>query len=349
MSARSRKLSMEQMEARQLMAGDVTATLTGGNLTLNEASGQAGRDNSVLISQIAPGKIRVQSNTTSDGTSSKINGRTYQDFNVTGSLTVNFGGGSDLVVFDGAAPPSFENVTLNMGAPQPLVLAKTLTTTSDAIKTLPDKDNVMMWNANIRGSLVVNTGADNDWVYIANATIGDNVGTDNITVNSGAGADTVTLKNLPGTINGAIDITTYSSLSEADADTVWLERVYARDYMTARTGGGADLIHLDNVTSYRNINLDFGTGVDRGEINQTLACDSFFANLGDGNDNLAINDLYGGTGKTSILGGNGFDSLTKTGTYFPTRNVEQTGWEMINGRRVLADLVQSPVAVTVNL
>ena len=302
MSARSRKLSMEQMEARQLMAGDVTATLTGGNLILNEAAGQAGRDNSVLISQIAPGKIRVQQNSTSDGSFSKINGRSSQDFNVTGSLTVNFGGGSDLVVFDGAAPPSFENVTLNMGAPQPLVLAKTTSvkgSATDAIKTLPDKDNVMMWNANIRGSLVVNTGADNDWVFIANATIGDNVGTDNITVNSGAGADTVTLKNLPGTINGAIDITTYSSLSEADADTVWLEHVYARDYMTARTGGGADLIHFDNVTSYRDINLDFGTGDDRGEINQVLAVDNFFANLGDGNDNLAINDLYGGTGTVS--------------------------------------------------
>src|SRR4029079_11773904 len=113
MSARSRKLSMEQMEARQLRSGAVTATLTAGNLIRNEAAGQAGRDNSVLISQIAPGKIRVQQNSTSDGSFSKINDRSSQDFNVTGSLTVNFGGGSDLVVFDGAAPPSFENVTLN--------------------------------------------------------------------------------------------------------------------------------------------------------------------------------------------------------------------------------------------
>jgi hypothetical protein len=239
------------------------------------------------------------------------------------------------VVFDGAAPPSFENVTLNMGAP-PLVIAKTTSLTTDSIKTVPDKDNVMMWNANIRGSLTVNTGADNDWVFIANAKIGDNVGTDNVTINTGAGADTVQLKNLPGTINGAIDVTTYSSLSETDADVAWFEHVYASGYITARTGGGNDIIHLDNVTSYRDINLDFGTGDDTGEIKQVLAVDNFFANLGDGNDKLAINDLYGGTGKTSILGGAGYDSLTKTGTYFPTRNVDQSGWEVINGIRLLS-------------
>jgi hypothetical protein len=345
MSARSRKLRMEQMEAREMMAGDIAASVVNGNLILNEATGQTGKDNSVLISQIAPGRIRVTGNsTTTDGTTSLVNGLAYQDFNVTGNLSVNFGGGSDLVVFDGGAPPSFQDVTLNLGAPPLLVAAKTFAIGGDTIKSAPDKDNVMMWGATVRGSLTVNTGADNDWIYIANAQIGDGIGTDNVTINSGAGADSVQLKNLPGTINGTIDVQTYSSLSETDADVAWFEHTYAAGNINVRTGGGNDLIHFDNLTSYKDINLDFGTGDDTGEIKQVLAVDNFFANLGDGNDSLAINDLYGGTGKTSILGGTGFDSLTRTGTYFPTHDVDQSGWEMINGRLVLSGFVDAPMA-----
>src|SRR5450432_4159673 len=120
---RHRKLRMEQMEAREMMAGDIAANVTNGNLNLNEAAGQAGRDNSVLISQIAPGRIRVTGlGSTTDGTKSLINGAAFQDFNVSGNLSVNFGGGNDLVNFDAAAPPSFQDVTLNLGAP-PLVVS----------------------------------------------------------------------------------------------------------------------------------------------------------------------------------------------------------------------------------
>ena len=145
MSNRFRKLNMEKMEDRQMMAGDITASVVNGNLFLNEADGQAGLDNSVVISQIAPGQIRVTGNTFADGTTSHINGAASQDFTVTGSLSVNFGGGSDLVMFNNLAPPSFQNVNLNMGAP-----------TSQPLNT-PDVDNVMIFGGKIRGSLTVNT------------------------------------------------------------------------------------------------------------------------------------------------------------------------------------------------
>jgi hypothetical protein len=312
---------MEQMEARQMMAGDVAASVVDGNLYLNEAAGQAGLDNSVLISQIAPGRIRVTGNGTSDGTASLVNGAAFQDFNVTGSLQVNFGGGNDLVVFDGLLPPSFQDVNLNLAAPFSVPLR------------LPDRDNFIMWNANIRGSLTVNTGRDNDWVYVANADIGDDVGVDNVTINTGAGADTVHLKNLQGLINGTIDVQTYGSLSETDADVAWFEFVYASGNIGVRTGGGNDRIYLDNVTAWHDMNLDAGAGDDTAELNYALAIDNFMANLGDGSDSLTIKDLYVVNGKTRVIGGNGFDRLTKSGAY-PTNLVEQLGWEYINGRPV---------------
>src|SRR5450631_4005881 len=116
MTIRQRKLRIEHMEAREMMAGDVMANVTNGTLYLTEAAGHSGGDNSVLISQIAPGVIRVAGNpTTTDGSVSKVFngmyhnkvGAAYQDFNVSGGLNVKFGGGSDLVVFDQFAPPTF--------------------------------------------------------------------------------------------------------------------------------------------------------------------------------------------------------------------------------------------------
>src|SRR5438309_1284781 len=102
MSNRHRKLRMEQMEARQMMAGDVTAMVQNGNLFLNEAMGQAGLDNSVQISQIDNNKIRVEGGLTGDGLMSKVNGAAFQDFDVTGGLFVKFGAGNDTVNFSNA-------------------------------------------------------------------------------------------------------------------------------------------------------------------------------------------------------------------------------------------------------
>jgi hypothetical protein len=332
MSARNRRLNMEQMEAREMMAGDVAAAVSGGTLFLNEASGQAGRDNSVIVSQIAPGRIRVTGNaTTTDSTVSKINGAAFQDFNVTGGLVVKFGGGSDLVVFDQLAPPKFTDVNIDLAAP-PIVATSMMFTTTGATTSAfnpPDKDNLIMWGANITGNLTVNTGADSDWVFISNTPIGGNV-----SINTGAGADTAQLQNMPGLIGGTVDIQLYSSLAEKDADVAWLDHVYANGNINVRAGDGADLLHLDNVTSYKDFNLDAGAGDDKLEINDVCAVDNFFAKLGDGNDVAVINDLYLINGKTQIDAGNGTDSLTKTGA-FPTTQVTQTGFEWINGRPVL--------------
>ena len=57
---------------------------------------------------------------------------------------------------------------------------------------------------------------------------------------------------------------------------------------------------------------------------------NFYANLGAGDDYLSLTDLYVAK-TTSILGGDGYDSLWKYGA-FPTSMLTQTGWELLNGR-----------------
>src|SRR3954469_19745627 len=105
MLSRYRKLNMEKMEAREMMAGDIGGYVLNNTLTLYEVYGQTGRDNSVVISQVAPGTVRVRGGVTADGTMSKINGALYQDFQVTGGLNIVFGGGNDTVNLG----PSFAN------------------------------------------------------------------------------------------------------------------------------------------------------------------------------------------------------------------------------------------------
>jgi hypothetical protein len=75
---RPARFRMEQLETRQMMAGDVAAVVTAGNLYLSEG-GQLSGDNGVLISQLENGLIRVQGTDANQagGAKSLINGKAY--------------------------------------------------------------------------------------------------------------------------------------------------------------------------------------------------------------------------------------------------------------------------------
>src|SRR5215213_3384867 len=178
---RHRKLRMEQMEAREMMAGDVAGYVSNNTLYLYESYGQAGRDNSVIISQLAPGTVRVRGGVTADGTMSKINGAAYTDFQVTGGLNIAFAGGNDHVNLGPSSAiggggnsglilraPSFHDVTLNLGAP---TTNTTRTLTSTVALTPPDKDYVSINRATIPGWLTINTGLDDDKVYVRETSV----------------------------------------------------------------------------------------------------------------------------------------------------------------------------------
>jgi hypothetical protein len=306
------------------MAGDVAAVLSGGNLLLNEAAGHQGGDQKIAVSQIAPGLVRVAG---AAGSGTLINGSAFQDFAVTGNLTVNFGAGNDLVVFDQLAPPKFNEIVLNVGAP--------------SAPAGTDDDNVILWGINSRGSVSIDTGADDDWVFISNAHIGDGAGVDNLYVNLGAGADSMTLKNSPllGDLGGSVDVQTYGLENEVDDDVVWLENVVMKNDLAVRTGAGKDTIHLGKTTVYDDVEISAGDGDDTVEIvDNTTVVDSLMARLGEGNDSLKL-DRFWATSAT-VWGEGGYDSLTKSGGNVTT--FSRTGWEVFNGRPTWMDDVFAP-------
>lgn len=345
MSAKRKSFSIERLESREMKAGDVAASLVNGELYLTEAAGQAGLDNSVMVSQLANGKIRVSGNGTNDGSMSHINGLDFQDFNVTGGLHINFGAGNDLAVIGGdpafgGTAANFSTVDINMGAP-PLVATQAKTAAFAGPTTpynAPDRDNVIIWGMNTRGKTNISTGADEDWVFIANSRLGDQVGADDVTINTGAGKDTAQLKNLQGITNGKFDIQLYSNINEADDDVAWLDNAYAYGNINIRAGAGNDTVHMYNSTAYQDINIDTGLGNDTGDVSGDCAVQNFFANMGDGNDTLTVNNLYTIHGKTTLDGGAGSDHLNKSGVT-PSAQLTQINWEYLNGRIILGPVV----------
>ena len=310
MSARNRKLRMEQMEDRRLMAvtgtagpvgnlpvsqnlGDIAAYVQSGNLYVNEASPYLNSNNGVAITQLSPGHIRVMGTAASaNGVASVVNGQAFQDFAVTGNLYVNLGGGNDSVQIgdfgaNGNNAPSFNEIHIDTSAP-PLVVSSKAITTSTTSLNIPDNDFVTVWGAHTLGDMTINTGAGDDNIAVANSVIGDGATFHDLTINSGAGSDLVNLSSL--IVRRNVDIQTYSAVTETDADAVIFDQagnvpLTIGGSVNVRTGGGNDHIFVTDPTvadsqirsvalvSHGSMTFDTGAG-DDGAFLRNLWSDS---------------------------------------------------------------------------
>jgi hypothetical protein len=309
----TKRLSLESLEGRQMMAGDVIASLFNGDLYVSEVPQQVGQDNGIRISKLANGKVQVLG-TVANGTNpvaSKVNGLAAQEFTVNGSLFVSLGAGNDRVQIGydgGASAPSFNRMQIDVGAP-PLVVASSINKGVLDIFTPQDSDQVLLWGANTRSSLSINTGVKNDWVYMGQVNVGDGVGVDNLAINTGSGPDQVTLKGT--NIRGNLDIQTYSSIAEADQDGVFIDAAFDPSYVDLyrptivnggtdiRTGGGADSLLVSDpargdLNQFWTVWQTHGyVSMDTGAGNDTLLVRS--AKIGEptyddvGLDNLVVN------------------------------------------------------------
>ncbi|HVX10837.1 MAG TPA: hypothetical protein VHC22_06625 [Pirellulales bacterium] len=343
MLRKKRSLTLESLESRELKAGDVAANLQNGSLYLTEAAGQAGKDNSVIVSELPNGLVRVQGNATNDGSVSKVDGSAYQDFRVTGSLNVNFGAGNDKVVLGGegvpAMSPIVSAVNIDVSAPQPVnaqVAPAIATAATNAAVTTPvvsDIDDVVVWGVHVAGSMSINTGIGSDYVFISNANIGT-AGSGNLSINTGIGSDGVDIENGSGFINGSVTVQMNGLSSDVDGAT--LDGVYNQGSIQVNTGAGNDSVHLTDIGSYANVNLSTGAGNDSVTLTNVYATDEIMASLGDGNDSLNVDYL---TSKYIDLdGGAGTNSLTISKNLFGvgggTDTLNEIGWAYINGRYV---------------
>src|SRR5687767_6983328 len=94
-----RKFAMEQLENRELFAGNVLAYMSGaGDLNLLEATADIGEGQAVQVHQIAANRYRVSGLSSQDGGNTLINGAAYRDFTVYGNVNINLANGRDTVL-----------------------------------------------------------------------------------------------------------------------------------------------------------------------------------------------------------------------------------------------------------
>lgn len=244
-----RRLSMESLERRDVMAGNVTAVLAGGNLTLTGDSAA----NQILVDRNPSnfGQLRISPLGTT-----KINGGTTPvSYPVNGNLNINLNGGADDVRVDRVRLGAALNIDTNGG-----------------------NDTVLLTNSGAN-QLHVTTGGGDDNVTIDGFSVGGGPGSPGASISTGDGFDTVQITGLTagrpvsidtGNAGDSVSIrsSSFAALSVATDggnDTVSLSRVTVSNTLQVLAGDGDDLLSVSDSSA------DFakffgGPGTDRSQL-----------------------------------------------------------------------------------
>lgn len=299
------RFHMESLENRELMAGDVAVSVSGGNMLIQEAGNSYQGAQAVQVSQLGNGKIRVQGLTNAGGTVTKVNGLNYQDFTVTGDLTVNLGAANDYLSLNGG---SFRNVNVQMHQPGGAA----------------DSDAVFISDTRTTGDMTIKTGAGNDVVDINHAAIGNDA-SDDLSIFSGAGGDSIRMNGWTS-VRGNLTVQAYDSYYENDNDFVDINTAVAYNRVDVYTGFGNDTVNMTAVTAGTHVVLATGDGNDTVKLREVQALDDFYVYLGNGDDNMDM--VYLRADHLTVDGGAGADRLTRS-LDGPVNSQSITGFEPI--------------------
>lgn len=258
MSRKHKRLGLQKLEDKVLMAGDVAVSVSNGDLHIDEYRSDIGEDQSVQVYQLSNGNVRVQGlNGTMIATDVRLNGQTFTfrrsslDMAMSDDIFVNLGGGNDsLSMLSHNGGLDADTVQIDMGGGG------------------EDRDSVSVYGLSTRSGLGINTGRDNDHVTVGSSQIGDGSWED-LRVNTGSGADVVQVNTT--TIADDLIVQTYGSSSEADNDTLRVDSVVADD-LYAYLGNGDDNATVQFSDFDDDVSLDMGydyasTGQDDDTVN----------------------------------------------------------------------------------
>src|SRR6476619_7858073 len=187
---RSRKLSIQPLEQRTLMAGDVGAVLNNSVLTL---TGDA-LDNDISVAQQMTNNVPVAGSFTlighpdANGVPTTINGRQSVSFTGVNAINASLGNGNDHLTlgskkFDGSLTPFNldSNLTIDMGDGENTVdLLATTTIRGEATISSGDLADNFNISGNFQRSLSINGNGGFDFVQVNKATV-----TNDLNINAG--------------------------------------------------------------------------------------------------------------------------------------------------------------------
>lgn len=304
--ARSRKLSLENLETRKLMAGNISAVLDSEGILQIRGDSAA---NGVAIYQVSDTTIRV-AGLTQGGTGTAVNGSTSsRDFRNVQGLNVELNSGSDRVEI-GSAASLARTTSLPRGA-------TILSGSGDDVVKI-DK-TATMGDVNIVG------GTGNDSVTLNQVKVGstlDEFRRGALSIETGYGSDRINVSNT--TVNQSIYIESGVGLA---SDQVTLNTVTAGQHV-ALVANEPDNFRVDTnlraelrgVTAGGNVSVDARGAQSQITMKQVTA-DAVFAELGAKDDSLNLESID--SDWTQVSGGYGYDTLT---TYMAGK-VFRTGFE----------------------
>lgn len=337
-----RTLSVERLESRELMAGDVSAVFNRGTLTI---TGDAYGNGFIIQGTDDPKTVRIVG-TTHAGGSTTINGNSYVEFTgVTKQINVKSGGGDDNIIVmgtDGRDMTINRNLKIETGTGNDTVTIgqagsndaeETVDPRSQAvnitgylyIKTEAGNDTVSIANTKVRSLVTIDTGDGDDGVLFPTTANDDDDSdsdeevfavevTGNIQLRMGAGEDTVSGANVTGAKNLQI-------LDYEDAADIVLTNFTIKTKIQIVTGNDVDTIELDNIkTASLQISTNGGDDqihLEGGEIKGLLI------RAGADYDAITLTDVKT-TGGTQILGDKGGGTLLLQG-YNQLRKLKKKG------------------------
>jgi hypothetical protein len=277
----SRKLSFQTLENRQLMAGNVAASVQNHNLVLTGDQ----QDNNIQVAQVGQSDYLI---TGLNGT--KVNGHSSQTFHsVTGDVNANFKDGNDTLTFGtgtagestGAAVILPRNLTVNMGN---------------------GTNQFALYATSVRGKFSLTGGNGSDSAVFAESNIGIssvNSGKNDATINLGGGSNTLTMNYTQ--VERDLNILDQAS----NGDNLALNGGNVGRYLYAETGNGADKVQLDEMeigslfslkTNGGNDTVILGgydnTNTSNTRTPQGIFADHVFVDLGAGDDFLQFGGAY---------------------------------------------------------
>lgn len=289
-----RKIGLESLERRQLMAGDVIAALEGSLLTVEGDN----LDNQIAITRTAVGDIVVAGQ---NGT--LVNGLPSFRFPQVqlNALEVRMEGGNDTVALRSLQVANDVNVNLGAGNDRLTSPATAPSIINGNMSVLGDEGNdiVQLAALTVRGDLTIDGGLGslnasvnastidkvmsiigdeaNDIVSVA----GSNIGLDLLLETKG-GSDRVTL-----TDTNAFHISINTDANGAvGLDQVTLNRVNTVEGLGVFTGAGNDVVRLTDVTSGKSLIVSLDEGNDRVIATRVQAAEDAVFEGGAGVDTL---------------------------------------------------------------
>jgi hypothetical protein len=366
---KTNRFHMERLEDRQMMAGDVFASLQNGTLFIEEASNSIGGAQELEIAYVNGNKVRV---TAAQGT--LINGKSSVLFETINGLDIDakLGGGRDVVHVTGpgssllgvvkidTSDPAFSNDGDDVVTARDFTIAQLDITTGsgrDVVEVVntningdfdlgklniragintpgvfSDQDTVIIGGTRVTRGMSVLTGASNDRVILKNVDVG-NRDDDLLWVDLGAQDDVLQIGS------GLNDITPVTGKNlRVDArdgnDRVEMADVFFDEGFAVQLGAGEDVLTMRNVQSLTNMALRGEGGNDTITLQQVEVFDNFFAYMGEGSDTLDITFIKARNVELDGGDGDGYDKLfLSQSPNIPT--LIRRGFEEINGKKLI--------------